>query len=184
MKINPIVKKELISLFRNDYMSKVKQVAGLIVSIMLNLLLIGFIVVLYSLLDSKVSVVTIDGVSASVPLFITLIAIMVVAYTLFTMNTLSKVLYNQNDRFILRVMPLKETEIIIPKLGTMYLRILFTYSLMFLALLISFGILHYDDPNITISWWYWPLSVVFTFVTPMIILFFAVIFSYPFNLFK
>ena len=184
MKINPIVKKELISLFRNDYMSKVKQVAGLIVSIMLNLLLIGFIVTLYSLLDSKVSVVTIDGVSASIPLFITLISIMVVAYTLFTMNTLSKVLYNQNDRFILRVMPLKETEIIIPKLGTMYLRILFTYSLMFLALLISFGILHYDDPNIAISWWYWPLSVVFTFVTPMIILFFAVIFSYPFHLFK
>ena len=184
MKINPIVKKEMITLFRSDSISKVKQVAGLITTIFLNLLLVGFIVALYSLLDIKVSDVTIDGVSASVPLFIALIAIMVIAYTLLTMNTLSKILYNQNDRFILRVMPLKETEIIIPKLGTMYLRLLFTYSLIFLALMITFGVLHSNDPYILIKWWYWPLTVVFTFLTPIIILFFAVICSYPFFLLK
>lgn len=184
MKINPIIKKEIITLFRSDYVSKAKQVASLLVTIVLNVLLIGFIVALYSLLDSKVSVVTIDGTSASIPLFISLVSIMVVAYTIFTMNTLSKVLFNQNDRFILRVMPLKETEIILPKLISMYFRIFVTYSLMFLALLITFGVIHSNDPNISIRWWYWPLSFVFTLITPAIILFFAVIFSYPFHLLK
>ena len=184
MKVNPIVKKEIITLFRSDYLSKAKQIASLLGSALLNLILVFFIVGLYYLLDSKVSVITIDGVSASIPLFITLTSIMVVAYTVMATNTLSNVLFNQNDKFILRVMPIKESHIILPKLGSTYIKIFLTYSITFIALLIAFGVIHLNDPNIPIRWWYWPLTVVFTFLTPCIILFFATVLSYPFNLLK
>lgn len=188
MEISPIVKKEFVSLFRRDYYSKAKSVANLLSSLVLNLVLVAFVVFLYSFLDSKLTsqgiIIQGPGYTAALPIFILVMTLMICVYSLITANTLSNSLYNQDDRFILRVMPLKEHHILLPKLGTMYIRILSTYAIMFLALLITFGILHLNDPTIGISWWYWPLSIFFTFITPIFILFFGVILSYPLKLLK
>lgn len=182
MTLHPIVRKELISVFRRDYLSKTKQIASLLMSAFLNIVLVAFVVTLYLLLDSKVSDIIVDGISFSVPMIILILGLMIGIYTIINTMRFSKVLYNQDDRYILKTMPLKETTILFPKLFTNYLRILATFAVMFFSLLIAFGVVHLDDPTFSISWWYWPLSVVFTFVTPCIIVFISLILSYPYKL--
>ena len=187
MKLNPIVKKELISLFRRDHISKAKQVVSFLLSTLFNFVLVAFVVALFTLFYNKsYTIISTNGIPAPLLVFILFMVIVFGAYSLFTMNTLSNSLYNKNDRFILRVMPIKETSIILPKLGSTYIKLLLTFGVMFLSLMLTFGILVLSKPcvYVSIGWYYWPLSIIFTFISPFFIIFIGTIFSYPFHLLK
>ena len=187
MKINPIIKKEMITLFRSNHISKGKQLGSLLMTIFFNLAFLSFVLGLFILFYNKTNnIISTNGVPAPLLVFILFMAIVVVSYILFFTNSFSNTLYNRDDRFILRVMPLKETEILLPKLGAAYIKLLSTFGLLFLSLLITFGLLVINNPcgYITISWWYWLVSILATLVVPIIIMFFAAILSYPFHLLK
>jgi hypothetical protein len=50
--------------------------------------------------------------------------------------------------------------------------------------MLTFGILVLSKPcvYVSIGWYYWPLSIIFTFISPFFIIFIGTIFSYPFHL--
>lgn len=169
-----IIKKELLSVFRLDYISKFKQAISLIINLVLNLLVVFFIAYLYILIDGKIS----NIVGASKSVFILFVEVILFIYTLIATNNTAKVLYNTSDKYIIRVMPLKDTEIILPKLLALYCKTLFSYGIMFITILFTYGIINSQGV------WYYILSLLFLFTTPVIMLFIATALSYPFYLLK
>lgn len=172
--ISPIIKKELLSVFRLDYISKFKQAISVLINIVLNLLVVFFVAYLYIMIDNKIT----NIVGASKSIFILFISIMFIVYSFIAISNASKILYNSSDKYIIRVMPLDDKTILLPKLLALYCKIFMSYLIMFITILFTYGILYNQGA------WYFILSIIFLFTTPIIICFVGVVFSYPFYLIK
>ena len=170
-----LLKKDLTFLFRKD--NNQKGLWSLIGTLFSNIVLIVFISAIFYFVLIKVSNIS-NGTNellgnAGTSLFILVLFFMSLIYIFTYTSKMINLIYQDDDKFLIRPLPIKTKDIVFSKIISIYFKLFSEYGWFLIGFFIVYGIIYHCGPGFFI------LNIFMSFIYPFFILFFSSLLSRP-----